>query len=301
MTETPNKDAKVYGKLLAEKWKNLQVPLVMSEEEVEIYKEFILKYSKGNEKKAFLFGATPQLRDLLYELGYDVTLLDINAEMVEAMSLLLEKSPNKEKKIIGNWLDLGKEGGEIKLGEEFKVEEKFDLVLGDHFLNHIPYKKYSWMFETINSMLNNDGLVVINAAVTKKREVTAEDVINFARKDLKSFSDLKNRLMWVYLLIGNDKRFFDDETKTADFNGFNRYLNELHKKGEITDEEFECIYMKETGDDALNVVMITEEEFLATVRPIFNILEQKHSQEHEIFSHHLIYAMKKKKKKKKKR
>ncbi|MBD3313217.1 hypothetical protein GF345_02130, partial [Candidatus Woesearchaeota archaeon] len=56
-------------------WHRLDHPVVPGRVSIDIYSKLIKKHVKG--KKALLLGATWQIRDLLAELGFHVTVVDV--------------------------------------------------------------------------------------------------------------------------------------------------------------------------------------------------------------------------------
>lgn len=283
MPEVDNKE--IYGKRYADQWKHLKVPLVMSGEEIEIYKRFILK-DRLQSKRALLFGATPELRDMLFDLRFDVTLVDINPEMVAAMDMLVKKSKNKEKKIIGDWL---------KIGDGVEIEDKFgkfDIILGDHFLNHVPFKSFSKLFGIIASLLKEEGLFVTNVVVKIKEPITAEKAIDHFRNRLESFNDLKEKMRWTYLVISNDPRIFDPVSHSANAAGFNKLIKKMHASHAISDKEFDAFYLNEIGDTDMYFTFVTDELFREEAIKFFDILGTDVAKGHKVFQHHRIYAMK---------
>jgi ubiquinone/menaquinone biosynthesis C-methylase UbiE len=280
----------IYGKKYADQWKNLQVPLVMSQGEIDIYRKFILKYLSSSKsaspkalpKKALLLGATPELRDLLFELGFEVTLVDINPEMVAAMDMLVKKSKNKERKIIGDWL---------RMHEDILAEEKFDLILGDHIFNHLPFSEFEKMLKITSLLLKPEGMFLTNVIVKIEKDVNAENVFAKLKNKLGLLSDMKNKILWIYAVVTNDPNIFNPTSKSADFAAFNKALKKMHKEKKITDEEFNAFYLKETGETEMYFTFPTDDEFRRNAITFFEISETDIAKGHEVFKHHRIYAM----------
>ena len=86
---------------VAQEWKKLKPPERPSKKEIAIYEKHlqeILWARKKRKIKAIIFGATPEIRDLLAKHKiFDVTIVDINPNMVRAMQELLKISKAKER------------------------------------------------------------------------------------------------------------------------------------------------------------------------------------------------------------
>jgi len=83
-------------KSLSEVWGDLKPPMRPSPGEVLVYERFLKQAIKkiGKKPKVLLFGATPELRDLFAKYDLEVTMVDLNPEMVKAMNKLVsQKKP----------------------------------------------------------------------------------------------------------------------------------------------------------------------------------------------------------------
>lgn len=161
-------------------------PIVPGESSLKNYKLLIEKYVKG--KKALLFGATWQLRDLLVEMGFEVTVVDISKEALDAHSMLCKVKGN-EKLIECNWLTFN--------------EGKYDVILGDDCNIQLKEESYNDFFQNIKNLLNDNGvsIQVIEGAHEDKRS-SLKDVINFIKNSkLEQIQDHKNKAFY-YLSYG---------------------------------------------------------------------------------------------------
>lgn len=146
-----------------------------TEEEKGIYTDFIRQcFEKGKLKnpKILLLGATPAIRDLLAEFDAEVTLLDVNKEMVIAMNKLI-KHRKKEKIVEGNWIDMPFEDNE------------FDIVSGDGVLSNVDKENKEKMLEEIKRVLKPKGFFVARVYFIPEdwKKLPTEDI-------LKKFSDM---------------------------------------------------------------------------------------------------------------
>lgn len=169
-------------------------PIVPGESSLKNYKLLIEKYVKG--KKALLFGATWQLRDLLAELGFVVTVVDISKESLDAHTMLCKIKGN-ERLVQGNWLDFN--------------EGKYDVILGDDCNIQLKEESYDAFFSNINNLLTDEGvsIQVIEGAHEDKRS-SLKNVINFIKNSsMDEIKDYKNRAFYYlsYALYINNNEF----------------------------------------------------------------------------------------------
>ena len=132
----------------ANRWKKYyQCPGKPTPGAVKTYKKFILATIKGLRKKpkGLVLGATPELRDLLNRLNFEVTIIDISMEMILAMTELM-KTKNAEEIIVkGDWLT-------NPLAANY-----YDIVIGDLVLNNVPKEKQSQFIKKIYKLLKPHG------------------------------------------------------------------------------------------------------------------------------------------------
>ena len=97
-------------KNVSEWWGKLNSPWTPSLGEYKIYEKFLKKTTnfKDKDRKMLILGATALLRELGYKYGYQITLIDINQEMVKDQTRFLGLKIPKEKVVIGDWLEMDK-------------------------------------------------------------------------------------------------------------------------------------------------------------------------------------------------
>ncbi len=95
--------------------------------------------------KGLVLGATPELRDVLFECGIQVHAIDLNLEMLLGMTELLQHANPNEVLIKSNWLTSPLES------------EYFDIVLGDAVFPNIPWETRVRFFSEIKRWLKPGG------------------------------------------------------------------------------------------------------------------------------------------------
>jgi len=148
------------------------VPSRISADELRQYEKWLKQINKsGKPLHALVMGATPELRDALAKLGYQVHSMDINLDMFLAMDGLLKiKNPN-EVLIKANWID-----NPLKDG-------RFDVIVGDAILPNIPWNSRLDLLKEIQRLLKPRGIFLTRAfnAPVKKRFGTVEAIMEHFR------------------------------------------------------------------------------------------------------------------------
>ncbi|MCK4968419.1 MAG: hypothetical protein KAS12_05155, partial [Candidatus Aenigmarchaeota archaeon] len=110
----------VIWKQIADMWSTyFTSPSRLSKGEIEKYRLWLEQKKKNGAKTALVLGATPEIREILYDLEYKTTIIDINLEMILAMNSQLKIINTDETIIKSNWL-------ENPLKNNF-----FDIIIGD--------------------------------------------------------------------------------------------------------------------------------------------------------------------------
>jgi 2-polyprenyl-3-methyl-5-hydroxy-6-metoxy-1,4-benzoquinol methylase len=131
-------------------WSKLQHPIVPGDESISRYKQLIAKYFKTTKgKKALQLGATWQTRDMLAELGFEVTAVDISETILQFHTKMCKAKLRKEKLIVDDWLKFTPENN-----------EKFDLVIGDAANFQFREESYPKFFSQVASWLKPDGFSI---------------------------------------------------------------------------------------------------------------------------------------------
>lgn len=132
----------------AARWKKYYTPPGQpSKQAVNTYRHFALIAISNLKRKprGLILGSTPELRDLLAQLGFEVTLADINMEMILAMGELAKRKDPGEILINSNWLDIPIE------------DNYFDVIFGDIVLSNIPRPKQDNFLKELARLLKPGG------------------------------------------------------------------------------------------------------------------------------------------------
>ncbi|TKJ17811.1 hypothetical protein CEE44_04770 [Candidatus Woesearchaeota archaeon B3_Woes] len=116
-----------------------------TKQEKKIFYKFIKEALKKRKKtRALILGATPSIRDELAKFNVEVTLIDINKNMINEMSKL---TTHKKKEIIvkGNWINT-----------KFP-DNHFDIVMGDLVLGNLDAKHQPKFLKEVKRILKQEG------------------------------------------------------------------------------------------------------------------------------------------------
>lgn len=92
-------------KQIAENWSQFGDGNHPSLFDISAYERFLLSQTKGLPAHVLLLGATPRLRDMFAKhANIRVTVFDINREMIQATTSLMEEKTDREEWVEGDWL-----------------------------------------------------------------------------------------------------------------------------------------------------------------------------------------------------
>lgn len=162
-------------KQIADSWINYFTPPSRpSKLEVNKYKDWLETITKNKKGlKALVLGSTPELRNILNEIGFKSHIIDINIEMMLALNGLVDHKNPDEVLIKSNWLD-------NPLADNY-----FDVILGDAVLPNIPWEERETFYNQITRLLKPKGYFLNRAFFIpeKKQYNTVDEILEaFAKK-----------------------------------------------------------------------------------------------------------------------
>jgi len=135
-------------KRFADNWQRMTRPGRPSGREIEIYEDFGRPILKQKSAKILILGATPELRDMLAKYKNEqVVLVDINMEMIVAMTSLMKKKQAAEKEI---WIKSDWIGAPLP-------ENYFDAIFADCVIHNVAQKSRSKFLNNIKNWLKPGG------------------------------------------------------------------------------------------------------------------------------------------------
>lgn len=197
----------------SESWKEITHPSRPCQKNLRDYKRFFVQAVKGRKyPNVLMFGATPELRDLLAKYPtVETTIVDINMEMILAMTELMQykEKASEEIWVKADWL-------RAPLKEGY-----YDVLFGDYILENLPYKKQSKFFKKCYQLLKKGGCFITRfyAQYPGCKEPDFKELLReYSKKkfDLQNFENFWTRATFYSNLRKGRKlntKFFLEELK----------------------------------------------------------------------------------------
>lgn len=132
---------------LAARLKKLYVPPGRpSPDDLAGYRRLLRKAIRGKKNpRALILGATPDLRDLLFDEGVHCTMMDLTMKMIVEMTQIRKRHDPEEIIVKANWL------------RHPLAPHQFDAILGDFVVAQLPWKLQHQFFVSVRDMLKPNG------------------------------------------------------------------------------------------------------------------------------------------------
>lgn len=258
---------KVQWKEMARVWAGYLPPSKPSRDDMKFYENYLKEYVKksGTGIKALVLGATPEFRDLLSKHKINTTFVDINPDMVMAMTSLLKLSKNrKEKFVLSDWMHM-----------PFK-KNSFDIILSDSAQDNIKYSEFNAFFRSMHEILKPNGYWFFGAVnVNNDNQITFQQYVDLYKKTPTFFKDQRNYWLSLFRLCYSDD-FYNKKTKTYNFRKVDEKINVLIKKNLLSKEAMKDIGL---GMDYQQVV-ISENNFKNLTGKYFEIIDEFRDKSH---------------------
>jgi len=138
-------------KEFAVRWRDLYTaPGRPSLPDIRVYRAFVEDATRDTDgaPRVLVLGATPELRNFLHEMNCEVTIVDVNMEMILAMTELIKDKNAKEMVLRADW-------GEMPLSDNY-----FDVVIGDLVIPNVLPEKRDAFVKRVHSVLKPGGAFV---------------------------------------------------------------------------------------------------------------------------------------------
>lgn len=221
------------SKFFAELWKTYLPPLRPSVKFLQVYEEHIRLLEGRENPEVLILGATPELRMMALNHDANVTVVDINKMVIEAMDELMDYTnldKDREITLNSNWLDMPLQ------------EDTYDLILGDGSINELKRAEYETLLIKLKHILKPRGYVSmkIQLPYSDEREPMAMlDVLEDyktqpAERKTNILSDLLLRLAYT-------SEVYDKASSEWSAKRIMDQLRKLHDQRKIEDVEFEAL------------------------------------------------------------
>ncbi|MEK7158505.1 MAG: class I SAM-dependent methyltransferase [Patescibacteria group bacterium] len=214
----------------AERWRYLEAPLRPCRAQLRIWGERVDDVARGLQRpSALCLGSTPELRDLLLERGFALTVLDPNDDVYGFMTELMEhpRHPNEMYEKL-DWRDA-----------DF-VPGTFDVVLSDLLLFHLPDRVLiGELYERLHTWMASGGVVLTREIISlpaNRFPSCADLVVAWRRGEIQNPSDLSH-----LLIFANDSPIMDERREKVDGRLASILLHALKQKNIISAEEYEML------------------------------------------------------------
>ena len=259
----------------AKTWSLLKPPERPSLQEIKLYEKWVQKKAGG---KAIIYGATPELRDLLAKYNFDVTLVDREPNMVRAMKELIEVSKGNEKIVIANWLKVPLKS------------HQYDLILCDHGIHHITFKDWPIFLTEAKRLLKPNGYLTTNIITMPVSDIaTVSEMVRIYNKNPKKF-DYQTMLYWHYRIYWGLKDY-GKEKYMKDLTMLNDQLEQFLKQGVINNKDYKILVSTWLWD-GLKLCCPLSKDTDKMLKKYFKILSKKSPQiKNNALNFHHIYNL----------
>jgi len=219
-----NTNYKNWHRQHAKVWEIMPSPARPSLGEVVIFQKYLDSVQVGNRGKikVLILGSTPEFRDLCNGERYEVTCIDVNQPIYQALTLLQKKPNLKEHYICNNWLT-------------FKDKKKYNIILGDAVTAMFPLGLYPQFFENMNRHLTKSGLLAIRVPYQDNRcKVPMKKVMQnyrniYRSKEVHIYTATYNFLVMNYL---------NKEKSSVTLSSLGQKIKDLYEHKILTKKEY---------------------------------------------------------------
>lgn len=185
----------------ADRWQRYYTPPgAPSKEAIKIFKKYTISKLGKKHGRILVLGATPEIRQMLYKIKAEITIVDINLEMIWSMSELIKNKHNDEIILRSDWLNMPLKDG------------YYDIILGDLVICNIERNKQSLFLKEIARLLKPKGYFITKIAWIPK-ELPLKPVDDVL-KQYEKFSYYKTMAMemfcYLFTMVWNEKKEFID-------------------------------------------------------------------------------------------
>jgi ubiquinone/menaquinone biosynthesis C-methylase UbiE len=192
----------------AKNWEELTTPCRPTLGECAIFGKGVKKALENSDdelKRILILGSTPELRDLVSDCKAQVVLLDINLDMMLAMSELTKKKNPDEIWVRAGWTATPLQ------------TEGFDCILGDFTVGNLPLEHHEAYYANVHRMLKPTGLYLERIWCCRNSDTPmtldqVEDVLSKMPVNLLSLN-----LMWELGTFFVIPRFETQEIRVQNF------------------------------------------------------------------------------------
>lgn len=263
-----------WNNYLAKTWDLYLPPIRPYNEELDIFKQYIVEFINNNKKlpNVLILGSTPEFRDILFEYNIIPTVIDFSKDNYEGMSLLINNK-GIDKFIESNWLDV----------EKMLDETKFDFVFSEAAFNVLNKESAVKLYKIISNLLNKEGKLIAKEWI---RFSNVRPNLNKIVKDYRSSNN--SRGFYSHTCIPLMLLYYNFENEIIKLSDFSREIEILNNIDVITNKEWETIEIHEYNNVELELYIPKIQDFLNDMGKNFSLLNihniaKPNAQYHPIF------------------
>lgn len=232
-------------------WQHYKPPARASPSDLKFIERKILE--KGKTAKVLILGSTPEYRNLCGKLNMNVTVLDFSKYNQEYLLREVQMQPN-ETFVEGNWLTT-------------RLNEKFDIILGDNVVNVISKNDVPQLFSNISRMLEKDGYFLPRTYVRDANErISIEASLKVSRSHKKSS---------IFTWLGRDLYVlgYDFDKDCLIMKDIWQVVVDLFNKKSITEEELDELRNLSWENREFSFYIPLKEDLNLLISQFFDIIE----------------------------
>ena len=222
-----------------------------------------------------IFGATALVRELADKYGYQITLLDINREMVKDQTKFLGRKIKGERVVIGDWL---------KADQIFK-DQKFDVIAGDHAIINVRFNRWPKAYRNMQKILKPGGYALWATTVySHKKPWSLEDLIKNYHPNLS----MVERFWHSYKMFGDCH--FHDKNYGFHFGKLNIAFRH-QAAGRLTSTQINDAMIVDLPPEWVSVIL-PQKKFEQFNKKYFKIIARKRDMSHPFYQYQQLYLLK---------
>lgn len=206
-------------KKVADNWEKYYAPPGRPSKEDRLhYARFIERSLSQGQNRVLVLGATPEVRNVLHQFPIDVTIMDINLEMILAMSHSVPRS-ECDAIVCASWTD------------DLLAENYFDMVIGDLTWANLPRDQWKCFHQNVSRMLKPGGYYIQRVTVmpTNWQIVPTEQTLDLYER--LSLTPQRHFELMFHLLFDT----YDSKTHTLSMNRLWDNLKPFWTDGHLVD------------------------------------------------------------------
>lgn len=241
----------------------------------ERYYQSVVNRFSAPDHKLVVYGGTPEIRTVIYEVGRNAVIVDRAPTMVNAMGLLTSGGKpllDNETIIQGDWLNI-------------PLSASADLAFGDDAVNMVPWESFGKFMSEAHRFLVKHGLYACHLLVQPEeryRRQSAADVIReYEEGGIGSEFDLASRINFT---------FYDEAIYRMGWQQSIAGLKRLLEAGKITSDHG---FIERFTNCGSMFACPPQKEWERLIEPLFSIEEIFYPSEYDYCRFEPLYLLRK--------